>query len=109
MRSSGELVERFELQRPTSSRNEAGENVPGWEKVRDLLGSYEATSYAEASRRGQIGGNRMATVFVRWVDGVDGSMRLVWRSNGDRILMISSAVPIGRREDLELTVEESVA
>lgn len=103
---SGDLTQLFELQRPSNERNDAGEVVTTWTKVRTIRGSYEAQSYAEASRRGQLGGNLQATVITRYIDGVDGTMRLIWKSNGDRVLMISAAVPVGLREDLELTVEE---
>lgn len=105
---SGELNQLFELQRPEKTRNEAGETETTWVKVRRFWGSYEATTYGEQSRRGQVGGNLQATVTCRWMNGVDGSLRLVWKSNGDRVLMISSVVPLGIREDLELTVEEHV-
>jgi SPP1 family predicted phage head-tail adaptor len=103
---SGLLSEVFEIQEPVSTRNAAGENVTNWTPVRQVYGSYEAISYSEQARRGQIGGNLQATVRIRYVDGVTGMMRLRWVSRGDRILMIAGLVERGRREELELTVEE---
>lgn len=103
---SGILTETFEIEEPVSTRNEAGESVTTWETVRTVYGSYEAVTYSEQARRGQIGGNLQATVRIRYVAGIAGNMRLRWVSNGDRILMIAGVVPIGRRDELELTVEE---
>ena len=103
---SGILTEVFEIQQPVSTRNSAGESVTTWETVRRVYGSYEAVTYSEQARRGQIGGNLQATVRIRFVAGITGSMRLRWVSNDNRILMIAGVVPIGRRDELELTVEE---
>jgi SPP1 family predicted phage head-tail adaptor len=103
---SGILTEVFEIQEPVSTRNAAGESVTTWEAVRQVYGSYEAVSYSEQARRGQIGGNLQATVRIRYVAGVTGLMRLRWVSRNDRILMIAGVVERGRREELELTVEE---
>lgn len=106
---SGILSEVYEIQEPVSTRNAAGESVTTWEPVRQVYGSYEATSYSEQARRGQIGGNLQATVRIRYVSGITGKMRLRWVSRDDRILMIAGLVERGRREELELTVEEQAA
>jgi SPP1 family predicted phage head-tail adaptor len=106
---SGILTEVFEIQEPVSTRNAAGESVTTWEAVRQVYGSYEATSYSEQARRGQIGASLQATVRIRYVAGVAGNMRLRWVSRDDRILMIAGVVERGRREELELTVEEQAA
>lgn len=104
---SGLLTEVFEIQEPVSTRNSAGESVTTWEPVRQVYGSYEAVTYSEQARRGQIGGNLQATVRIRYVAGVTGAMRLRWVSREDRVLMIAGVVERGRREELELTVEEN--
>lgn len=106
MRPAGRYRERFVLERPVRTRNAAGGTVEGWERVADLLGSYEATSYQEQARRGQIGGGISATVYTRYRDDIAGDMRLRWPARGDRLLYISSIVEQGNRADLELTVEE---
>lgn len=106
---SGLLSEVFVVERPVRSRNEAGESVETWETVRQVYGSYEATSYFEQARRGQIGGGISATVRIRYVDGLAGDMRLRWPARGDRLLYISSIVERGRRHELELTVEETAS
>lgn len=109
MLPSGILTEVFAIERPSITRNAAGESVTTWERLRTVFGSYEALSYNEQARRGQIGGSVQATVRTHYVDGVLGSMRLVWLSRSNRILMISGVVEKGRREELELAVEEQAA
>lgn len=105
---SGRLTHRYELQRPDKTRNDdTGESVTTWVKVRTFMGSYDQETYSQASRRGQIGGNRQITVICREFDGVDGSMRLLCLSRDSEVLTISSVVEVDG--DLEITVEEQVA
>lgn len=109
MLPSGILTEVFELQRPVATRNAAGESVTTWEAVRKFFGSYEAITYSEQARRGQIGASLQATIRARWIPGVAGNMRLRWVSRRGRILMIAGIVERGREDELELTVEEQTA
>lgn len=106
---SGLLSELFVVEKPTRSRNEAGEAIETWETVRSVYGSYEAISYLEQARRGQIGGGIQATVRIRYVDGLAGDMRLRWPARGNRLLYISAIVEQGRRQEQELTVEEQAS
>jgi SPP1 family predicted phage head-tail adaptor len=106
---AGRYRELFVLERPVRTRNAAGGTVETWETVASILGSYEATTYSEQARRGQVGGGISATVYTRYRAGVAGDMRLRWPARGDRLLFISAVVEQGNREDLELTVEEQAA
>jgi SPP1 family predicted phage head-tail adaptor len=106
---SGILTEVYEIEEPVSTRNAAGESVTTWEAVRQVYGSYEQVTFSEQARRGQIGGSLQATVRIRYVAGIGSHMRLRWVSRGDRILMIAGVVERGRREEIELTVEEQAA
>lgn len=103
---AGILTEVYALERPVAERNAAGESVTTWEEVRKLYGSYEAVSYSEQARMATIGGNIQALVRIRYAADVTSDMRLRWISRGGRILMIAGVVERGRREELELTVEE---
>ena len=76
-------------------------------KVRSFLGSYDQESYGQAQRRGQVGGNRQATVICRKFQGIDASMQLVCHSRNGDIMKISSVVE--QDGDLVITVEEAVA
>ena len=105
-RAAGAYREVFAVESPTRTRNAAGGTVETWSEVCRVYGSYEATSYQEQARRGQIGGGLSATVYTRYRDDITGDMRLRWVSRNDRVLYISAVVEQGNREDLELTVEE---
>lgn len=107
MIATGRLTHRFELQRPVQTRNASGESITTWTKVRPFLGSYDQETYSQAQRRGQIGGNRQATVICREFEGVDASMQLVCHSRGGDVMKISSVVE--QAGDLVFTVEEAVA
>ena len=108
-RAAGAYREIFAIERPTRSRNAAGGTVETWSEVALVYGSYQAITYSEQARRGQIGGGLQATVFTRYRDDVTGDMRLRWVSRNGRLLYISSVVEQGNREDLELTVEEQMS
>jgi head-tail adaptor len=96
---AGRYRELFVLERPVRTRNAAGGTA-------SILGSYEATTYSEQARRGQVGGGISATVYTRYRAGVAGDMRLRWPARSGRLLFISAVVEQGNREDLELSVEE---
>lgn len=106
---AGILRERFAIEAPTETRNELGESVQTWDEVGRVWGSYEALSYVEQARRGQIGGSIAATVRIRFFPGLAGNMRLRWISRDDRLLYVSAIVERGRREEHELEVQESVS
>lgn len=106
---AGILTELYALERPVATRNTAGESVTTWQPVRQLYGSYEASSFSEQARLGQIGGNIQAIVRIRYASDVKSDMRLRWLSRGGRVLMIASVVERGRRDELELTVEEQAS
>ena len=103
---AGLLREVFAIEEPTETRNELGESVQTWDEIGRRYGAYEALSYIEQDRRGQIGGSVSATVRIRYFPGLTGQQRLRWVSRSDRILYVSSVVERGHREEHELTVEE---
>jgi len=108
-RAAGQYREVFAVEAPTRTRNAAGGSIETWSEVCKIYGSYEAISYSEQARRGQIGGGISATVYTRYRDDITGEMRLRWISRESRLLYISAIVEQGNREDLELTVEETAS
>jgi head-tail adaptor len=106
---SGLLREVFAIESPTETRNALGESVQSWSEVGRVYGSYEAVSYSEQQRRGQIGGSTQATVRIRYFAGLRGNWRLRWVSRSSRLLYVSAVVEKGAREEHELTVEEQAA
>ena len=107
MIATGRLTHRFELQRPVQTRNASGESITSWIKVCAFMGSYDQESYAQTQRRGQLGGNRQATVVCRKFAGMDASMQLKCESRNGDLMKISSVVESDG--DLVITVEEAVA
>ena len=107
--SAGVMRERYAIEAPTENRNELGESVQEWEEIAQVWGSYQAVSYSEQSRRGQVGGSISAIVRIRYYPGLQGTWRLRWISRDDRILWISGVVERGNREEHELDVQEAAA
>lgn len=105
---AGILREVFAIESPTETRNALGESVQVWQEEGRRYGSYEAVSYSEQTRRGQIGGSSSATVRIRYFPGLTGKHRLRWISRDGRVLYISSVIERGFREEHELAVEEQV-
>lgn len=104
---AGMLREYFAIESPTETRNDVGELVQTWEEEARVFGSYQAVSYAELTRRGQVGGNTSATVMIRYYPGLQANWRLRWLSRDEnRLLYISAVVEQGNREAMELSVEE---
>jgi head-tail adaptor len=103
---AGILREMFAIESPTETRNALGETIQNWTEIAKRPGSYEAISYFEQLRRGQIYGTCSATVRMRYFKGLNGKCRLRWISRENRILYISSIVENGTREEHELVVEE---
>ena len=104
--ASGRMRELFAIESPTETRNAVGELVQEWEEVGQTFGSYEALSYNEQARRGQVGGTTSATVMIRYYPGLEANWRLRWVSRDDRLLYISGVIEQGFREAMELSVEE---
>jgi head-tail adaptor len=106
MLPGGILRDLFAIEEPTETRNSLGEVEKTWTEVGRRLGAYEATTYAEIERRGQIGGNVTATVRMHYFPGLTGRHRLKWLSRDNRVLYISAVVERDHRREHEVTVEE---
>lgn len=104
--AAGQLRELFAIESPTETRNSLGESIQVWQEEGRRYGSYEAISYSEQTRRGQIGGSVSAVVRIRYFNGLTGKYRLRWLSRDGRVLYISGVVEKGFREEHELAVEE---
>ena len=103
--SAGKLRELLVIESPTEARNALGETTQTWSEFARRRCSVDTVSYSEQSRRGQIGGSTSYQVNLRYLEGLTGSMRLVWPARGGLTLYISSVVEKGNREEHELTCE----
>ena len=103
--SAGKLRELLVIETPTEARNALGETTQTWSEFARRRASVATVSYSEQSRRGQIGGSTSYQVNLRYLEGLTGSMRLIWPARGGLTLYISSVVEKGNREEHELTCE----
>ena len=103
--SAGKLRELLVIESPTEARNALGETTQTWSEFARRRCAVDTVSYSEQSRRGQIGGSTSYQVNLRYLEGLTGSMRLIWPARGGLTLYISSVVEKGNREEHELTCE----
>lgn len=107
---AGSRRHTFRFERPVETRNAVGEVVQSsWEKVTRRRGSARQVAYTEGTERQQTVGQssfEITVPFVRYADGteLDGKCRIVWESNGGRILYPTSVVSDGT---LEHTIQAS--
>jgi hypothetical protein len=64
--------------------------------------------YSEQQQRQQLGGSVSHMVRIRYLEGLNGSMRMRWITRGDRLLYVTSVVERNDREEHEVTCEEKV-
>lgn len=95
---SGELRQRVTLQRPVYAVNAAGDSViTGWQDIGTFPARVRHVTTAEADRFARLQTVVTHHVTMRWLPGVNGTMRLVW---GCKILAIAEfgVDPTARRQ-----------
>jgi len=100
---AGILREKVSIEFPTETRTALGETRQTWSYLLERWASVEAISYSETQQQGQTSGTISHAVRMRYVPGLSGKMRLLWRG---RFLYISSVIEKGHREEHELACEE---
>lgn len=101
---SGELRERVTVQTPVEYRNPLGETVLTWEDFATVWASVEGTSVRETLLFGQQDIAVTHKVVMRYLDGLNGKMRLIWRS---RVLEVISVLEHENRSRHELVCQEA--
>jgi hypothetical protein len=105
LQAAGTRTHTFRFERAIESRNAVGEVVQGsWTKLARRRGSIKQVSYGESNERKQTIGQSSFEIIVPFVDGLDGTCRVVWESGGNRILFPTSVVADERDEH---TIEAS--
>jgi len=99
----GRLRERVTIQQATESRNSLGETVQSWETYAERWASVDGLSSREVLLQGQQKTEVSHRVRMRYVDGMAGTMRLLWRG---RVLEISSLLEHNNRSEHELLCTE---
>jgi head-tail adaptor len=97
---SGSLREVVVVEEPVEVANDLGEKELLWRSFRGATGdTYRAavrqTSGAESSQRGGVATYAAFEVRTRPIPGLANTMRLRWKSRGDRVLYVQSIVEEG--------------
>jgi len=99
MSPAGRRIHTLRFERPVETRNAVGEVVQSsWVKIARRRGSCDQVSYGETTERNQTVGQSAFSIVVPYVDGLDGTCRVVWESEGNRVLFATSVVARGRDE-----------
>ena len=101
----GRLRERVTIQVATERRNSLGETTLDWSTFAERWASVEGLSSREVLLLGQQQTEVSHRVRMRYVDGMAGTMRILWRG---RVLEITSLLEHNNRSEHELLCTERV-
>lgn len=91
--AAGTKTHTFRFERPVETRNSVGEVLTNsFVSIGRRRGSIEQVSYSETQETGQTIGQASWLIVCPSVAGLDGHVRIVWESRGNRILTVSSVV-----------------
>jgi SPP1 family predicted phage head-tail adaptor len=101
----GRLRERVTVQRSTETRNRLGETTQSWSTFAERWASVQGLSSREVLLTGQQQTEVTHRVRMRYLNGMTGSMRILWRG---RVLEITSLLEHNNRSEHELLCTERV-
>ena len=101
----GRLRERITVQHATETRNALGETTQAWAIYAERWASVDGISAREFLTSGQQQTEITHRVRMRYLDGLNSTMRVMWR---DRILEIVSCLEHANRSEHELLCTERV-
>jgi SPP1 family predicted phage head-tail adaptor len=101
----GRLRERVTVQRATETRNRLGETTQSWGTFAERWASVQGLSSREVLLTGQQQTEVTHRVRMRYLDGMTGTMRILWRG---RVLEITSLLEHNNRSEHELLCTERV-
>lgn len=99
------LDRRIRIESPTTVDGDYGPQPGPWVLVASVYAELQAVppSRSEAVRQGlQIARNQVRCR-IRWRDGLDSSMRVVW--DGVNYNIVGGPAELGRRDYLEMVIE----
>ena len=100
------------IEEPVEVSNDLGEKELRWRELRSPAGSthraaIRQTSGAESAQRGGVAAYASFEVRTRTIPGLENTMRLRWKSRGNRLLYVAAIVEEGISvRSLRLTCEE---
>lgn len=101
----GRLRERVTVQRATETRNRLGETTQSWGAFVERWASVTGISSREFLLTGQQQTEITHRIRMRYVEGLNHTMRILWRG---RVLEIVSALEHNNRSEHELLCTERV-
>jgi SPP1 family predicted phage head-tail adaptor len=93
------------VQRATETRNRLGETTQSWSTFAERWASVQGLSSREVLLTGQQQTEVTHRVRMRYLNGMTGSMRILWRG---RVLEITSLLEHNNRSEHELLCTERV-
>ena len=93
---AGTLRERILIERPISTRNEMGLQVPGWDLVCRCLASVALESVGPESEAQALSAMPKYRVMIRERDGIALDQRISW---GSRLMMVRQLLDDPREKD----------
>ena len=76
----GDMWTRVEIQSADKSQNEVGETVLAWSEYVTVWASVESLSARETERFAETVGFMTHRVKIRYLDGLTGAMRIIYRN-----------------------------
>jgi len=96
---AGSLDKRIRIERRIDTQDPYGEPIPTWELFADVAANVKALDPRERPVAQQLVGLLDTEFRIRWIPGVDETMRVVYSG---RVYDIAPPVEIGRRDGLLL-------
>lgn len=102
---AGDLTDRITIEQPTESRNSVGEAILTWSTFATVWADVQTMSGREAERHGMTAGINSYRVTIRYLPGLQSSMRIIHNS---RTLEIGQVNEKERKWHQELLCSEKV-
>lgn len=99
---AGELNRRITLQAKTTTRDVDGAEIAAWSDVATVWAKVTPTFAKERNAAPQVMPVEQATVLIRWRDGVNEAMRVLYKG---KQWQIDGIAPVGIDEGLQLSVQ----
>jgi len=103
---AGDMWTRVTIETPTKTQNEVGETVLTWSTFATVWAEVESLSARETERFAETVGFMTHRVKIRYLDGLNGAMRVVYRS---RVLEIGQIIERDRLWHQEIICTEKRA
>ena len=102
---AAEFDQRVTLQRRVMVEDAAGQEVISWTPVASMWAQVQALRGREFFAAAQVQQEQTLKVRIRYLAGLDVTMRLIWQ---DRPHDITGIIPVGRNEIIEIMCLQGV-